>query len=86
MASRFDNWVERADIHHNYTMGGDDLYLWGKKHTGLIASIWIDRTFNAMGFVNRHAMQLVYSVDATDGNRYNVYEDEKRTYIVAIPA
>ena len=86
VVGRFDKWVERANIHHNYVTGGDDLWLWGKHRIGLIASIWIDRTFNAMDFVNRRNMQLVYTTEADDGKTYNVYEDEKQTYIVAIPA
>lgn len=86
MASKFNSWIDHVDVHYNHAEECDNLWLWGRKHTGLIATITVDRSYYAMRFINQHKMECVYTVDASDGNKYDVYEDRGCHYRVAIPA
>lgn len=86
MSSKFNAWVDHTDLHHNLTEDRDELYLWGRPHTGLIAIIPIDRTFYADRFIKKYEMKYCYTLDASDGNKYDVYEDRGCHFRVAIPA
>lgn len=71
---KYKHWLDRATIKHNYTTGGDDLMLWGKKHTGLLAVIPIVTYYNNVEWNLAHGMTMVDRISAEDGLIYEIWE------------
>ena len=76
--------MARATVRTNYTMGGKELMIWGRKpYTGLLASILIAPEYDAAEWNIRHGMEKVDTLTAEDGKVYDIYYGNG--YISAVP-
>ena len=70
---KYTRAIDRATIRHNY-YGGENLMLWSKNHSGLLASIPIVTYYNNVEWNLSHGMTMVDRISAEDGLIYEIWE------------
>ena len=73
----------KATVRKNQITFSDQLWI---RRGGVLSIISIDRTYDALYWMNRHEMTRRYSITAENGEIFDIYQNDQYDRICAVPA